>query len=119
MDQKIDTFYSLWRWVGGRIYLYFFKKNFVIFFVHFFFMCLAIRGNDYFFFQYQQAKNRIRTAKIDQKIDTFCQVDTRDLAILWVKKIVFWTFSKLFRKCLGIIFGLTRPTFGCILSSKG
>ena len=60
-------------------------------------MSLAIRGNDFnFFFQCQRAKNRARTAKMDPKIDTFGQFDTRDLAILRVKKIVFWTFSMLF-----------------------
>ena len=46
-------------------------------------MSLAIRWNDfYFFFQYQQAKNRAREPKMDPKIDTFDQVDIRDLAIL-------------------------------------
>ena len=36
---------------------------------------------------------------------------TRDLAIFGFEKVVFWTFSKLYRKCLGIVFGLKRPTF--------
>ena len=49
------------------------------------------------FFQYQKGKNRARRPKMDPKIDTFYQVDIRDLAILEVKKIVFWTFSKFFR----------------------
>ena len=55
---------------------------------------------------------------MDPKIDTFGQVDTRDLAIrrrlveflvfhsafiLGVKKVVFLTFSKLFWSCLGSV----------------
>ena len=82
-------------------------------------MSLAIRGNDFnFFFQCQRAKNRARTAKMDPKIDIFGQFDTRDLAIrrrlveflvfhsafiLGVKKVDFWTFSKLFWSCLGCV----------------
>ena len=37
-----------------------------------------------------------RKSKMDPKIDTFGHIDTRDLAILGVKKIVSWTFSKFF-----------------------
>ena len=83
-------------------------------------MCLTIRGNDFnfFFFQCQQAKNRARTAKMDPKIDTFGQFDTRDLAILTVKKNRFLDFFNVFLellgKCLGFVFGLRGPTFGCM-----
>ena len=71
-------------------------------------MSLAIRGNDFILFQYQQTKIRARRSKIDSKIDTFCQIDIRDLAILGVEKVVFLTFSKFFLelKCLGIVFEL-------------
>ena len=63
-------------------------------------MCLTIRGNDLKIkFQYQPAKNRARREKMDQKIDTFGQFDTRDLAILRVEKIDFCTFSKFFLNC--------------------
>jgi len=60
---------------------------------------------------------------MDYKIDTFCQFDIRDLAILGGLKSRFLDFFKvlleLFRKFLGIVFDLKRPTFGCIFSSKG
>ena len=45
--------------------------------------------------KYLKKKVSARRSKIDLKIDTFCQVDTRVLAILGVEKVVFWTFSKL------------------------
>ena len=70
-------------------------------------MSLAIRGNDYFCQKkYQQAKNRARRSKMDPKIDTFGQVDIRDLAIFLVEKVVFSTFSKLFWSCLGSVWAL-------------
>ena len=40
---------------------------------------------------------------MDLKIDTFCQIDIRDLAILGVEKVVFWIFSKFFKGCLGSV----------------
>ena len=47
---------------------------------------------------------------MDPKIDTFCQVNIRDLAILRVEKSRFLDFFEiileLFKKCLGIVFGL-------------
>ena len=55
-----------------------------------FLLSSAIRENDFF------SSLRGRRSKIDSKIDTFGQFDTRDLAILGVQKIVFWTFSKFF-----------------------
>ena len=70
----------------------------------------------------QQAKNRARRAKMDPKIDTFGQVDIRDLAILGVEKTVFWTFSKLFWSCLGSVWALFStlkgPLLGVILALK-
>ena len=79
-------------------------------------MSLAIRGNDLIiFFQCQRSKNRARTAKMDPKIDTFGQVDIRVLAILGVKKIVFWTFSKLFWSCLGGVWALFFTLKGLLL----
>ena len=86
-------------------------------------MSLAIRGNDFNFFYNQQAKNRDRRSKMDSKIDTFCQIDIRDLAILGGRKSSFLdffeVFLELFGKCLGIVFEQERPTFGCIFSFKG
>ena len=45
------------------------------------------------------------------------------LVILGVKKSNFLGLFKvvleLFRSCLGIVFGLKKPTFGCIFGSKG
>ena len=43
---------------------------------------------------------------MDPKIDTFCQIDICDLAILGVEKVVFWTFSKFFKSCLGSVYAL-------------
>ena len=54
-----------------------------------------------------------------QKFAHFGGFDGSFLTILVVKKFVFWAFSKLFRKFLSIVFGLKRPTFGCICSSQG
>ena len=66
----------------------------------FFFMCLAIRGNGLiFFFEFQQAKNKIRIAKMDPKIDTFGHIDTHVLAILVVKKSI----SGLYENCSGVV----------------
>ena len=65
--------------------------------------------------QYQQAKNRARRSKMDPKIDTFCQVDTRVLAILGVEKVVFWTFSELFWSWLGSVWALCLTLKGLLL----
>ena len=38
------------------------------------------------------------------------------------QKVIFWSLSnllKFFEKCVDIIFGLKKPTFGRIFSSKG
>ena len=70
-------------------------------------MALAIRGIDFdFCCQYQQGNLRARRSKMDPKIDTFGHIDTRVLAILVVKKVDFWTFSKLFWSCLGSVWEL-------------
>ena len=55
-------------------------------------MSLAIRGNDLFFFTTNMPK--IELVGLDTKIDTFCQIDIRDLAIVVVEKILFGTFTK-------------------------
>ena len=82
---------------GRRIYLFiFFWENIRGFFLFLLLNVFSYQGTDLFFFHYQQAKNRTHKSKIDPKIDTFCQVDIRDLAILGVEKDVFWTFSKFF-----------------------
>ena len=81
-------------------------------------MSLAIRGNDFIFFQYQQGNIGAHRLKMDPKIDTFGQFDTRVWNILSRKKVVFWTFLK-FGKFLRIVFGRKMPTFGCSSSLKG
>ena len=75
------------RWMDGR------RINLSIIFL----------GKNPRFFFFQQAKNRALRWNMDSKIDTFCQIDTRVLAILGVKKIVFVTFSKLFWSYLGSV----------------
>ena len=67
-----------------------------------------------------------KVEKTTSKIKFFCQNLASERVILglfWGQKVTFLDFSKvvqeLFRKCLGIVFGLKRPTFGCICSSKG
>ena len=52
---------------------------------------------------------------MDPKIDTFCQIDISDLAILGVKKVDFWTFSKLFWSCLGSVRALFSTLEGPLL----
>ena len=52
---------------------------------------------------------------MDPKIDTFGQVDIRDLAILGVEKVVFWTFSKLFWSCSGSVWALFLTLEGLLL----
>ena len=47
----------------------------------------------------------------DQKFAHFGRFEGSFLTILGVEKVVFWTFSKLFGKCLSIVFRLKRPTF--------
>ena len=74
----------------------FLRRNRVYFYFFFFFNLLSYKGERFFFFHHQQAKNRARRSTMDPKIDTFCQIDISDLAILGVKKVVFWTFSKIF-----------------------
>ena len=70
-------------------------------------MSLAMKGNDLKKnIQCQQGNITARRSKMDPKIDTFCQIDTRVSAILWVEKVVFWTFSKLFWSCLESVWAL-------------
>ena len=64
------------------------------------------------------------TSKIEifsQNLTTFDQFEGSFLAILGSKKSFSVLFQnlELFRKCLGIVFNLKRPTFGGIFSSKG
>ena len=75
-----------------------------------------------FFFQYKTAKYSARRAKIEPKIDTFCSIGIRDLAILQVEKVVFWTLSKVFWSCLGRVYEsiavLRGPLFGVFPAPK-
>ena len=52
---------------------------------------------------------------MDPKNDTFGQVDTRDLAILGVEKVAFWTLTKLFWSCLGSVWALFLTLKGLLL----
>ena len=45
------------------------------------------------------------------QIELFGKDNIRVFANLEVKKVVLWPLSWLFRKCLGIAFGLKKPTF--------
>ena len=56
---------------------------------------------------------------LGQNFADFGRFEGSFFTILGVKNVDFSTFSKLFGKCLGIIFGLKEPTFGCIFRSKG
>ena len=68
-------------------------------------MSLAIRGHDFnFFFGPNKAILELKNQKWVQKLTIFDQIDIHILVILGVKKVVFWTFSKLFRKILSIVF---------------
>ena len=50
----------------------------------------------------------------DQKFAHFSRFEGSFLTILWDEKVEFWTFSKLFSRCLGNVFLIKMPTFGCI-----
>ena len=64
------------------------------------FKCVYLSGGTInFVFLHKRGINRARRAKIDPKIDTFCRIEIRDLAILGVEKVVFWPFSKFLGKC--------------------
>ena len=89
--------------VVGRIYLQKkVAKTWYLFF-SFFLMCITIWGNEFNFFLHKRVINSARRVKIDPKVGTFCRIGIRDLAILGVKKVVFWRFSKLFWSCLGSV----------------
>ena len=56
--------------------------------------------------------------KIEPKIDTFGQGDTRVFANVWVeKKTVSWTFSKLFWSSLGSVWALVLGYWESIVSA--
>ena len=59
---------------------------------------------------------------MNPKIETFGQVDTRVLAILEVKKVDFWTFSKLFwssfRSVWALFLDLEGPLLGVFSAQK-
>ena len=79
-------------------------------------MSLAIRGNDFnFFFSTKKAKIELLDRKWTQKSTLFGQVDIRDLAILGVEKVVFWTFSNMFWSCSGSVWALFLTLEGLLL----
>ena len=67
-----------------------------------------------FFILWQQDNFMARRLKMDIKLDTFGHIDTRVLAILGVKKVDFWTFSKLFWSCLGSVRALFSALKGSL-----
>ena len=54
--------------------------------------------------------------KYTQKSTFFAKVDTRILTILGAKKVVFWTLSKLFESCSGVVKALFLDLKGTLLS---
>ena len=67
-------------------------------------MSWAITGKDFKFFHGpNKAILELKNQKWVQKSTIFDQIDIHVLAILGVQKVVFWTFSKLFKTCLGSI----------------
>ena len=72
-----------------------------------------------FLARWKERKNKIRRAKMDLKLYTFGYIDTVFWPF-WGEKSRILDFSKvvleLFRKCLGIVIGLKRPTFELIFS---
>jgi len=60
--------------------------------------------------------------KYTQKSTFFAKVDTRVLTILRVKKVVFWTFEKLFWSCSGFVralfLDLKGPFLGVFSAQK-
>ena len=68
-------------------------------------MSWAITGKDFKFFHGpNKAILELKNQKWVQKLTIFDQIDIHILVILVVKKVVFWTFLKLFRKFLSIVF---------------
>ena len=103
---------------GRRAYKWFcvFENFKPTFFLCFFSNVFSYQGEHLKnFFWYQKVNFRASRSKMDPKIDTFGQFDTCDLAISGVKKIVFWTFSKLFWTCLGSDWALFSALKGLLL----
>ena len=83
-------------------------------------MSLAIWGNDFLnFFGTNMAKIELVERKLTQKLTLLAKL-TYVFWPFWRSKSRFLDFFKvvleLFRKRLGIVFDLKRPTFGCIFS---
>ena len=86
-------------------------------------MYLAIRGNDFFLIVgVKEGTLELVDRKLTQISTLFAKL-TSVFWQFWGRKSHIRDFLKvvleLFRKCLGIVFDLKRPTFGCIFSSKG
>ena len=67
-------------------------------FVQFFFFLLLLGETFNFLFQIPKSKKYISQIELRGKIDTFCQVDIRDLTFYEVQKVVFWTFFDCWEK---------------------
>jgi len=67
-------------------------------------MCLAIKANDFnFIFITNKPKIELVGRQWTQKSTLFGGFEGSFLTILGVKKVIFWTFSKLFGSCLGSV----------------
>ena len=75
------------------------------------------------YFWLERLRNDPQTRDFRSKLCSFWRFSRVVFDHFWGQKSRFLDFLKvlleLFMKCLGIIFGLKRPTFGCIFSSKG
>ena len=87
----------------------------------FFFKCL-LGGTLYYFFSSKEVKTKARGSIKNPKINTLCQVGTRDLAF-WRRRSRILEFFKvvlvLFKKYFGLLSDHKRSTFGFIFNFKG
>ena len=85
--------------------------------------CLAWRGNDFKIgLSTFETIFEVLGPKYTQKSTFFAKVGTRVLTILGGKKVVFWTFGKLFKSCSGFVkalfLDLKGPFLGVFLAQK-
>ena len=82
----------------------FFGEKTQYFFSFIFLNVFRYQGTWFLFFSGpNKAILELKNQKWVQKLTIFDQIDIHVLAILGVQKVVFWTFSKLFKTCLGSI----------------
>ena len=75
------------------------------------------------YFQLPRSINDLENIDFQSKFDSLLTSETVVFGHFGARKSrildFFEVVLELFRKCLGIVFDLKRPTFGCIFSSKG